>query len=336
MRLVRALAYAVIAPAATAACTPKGTTAPFAPPQGKDESAPTRGTEAAPAPGADAGLPQGKMLTPDQARKYMLELINRDRASAGLAPVALEQAAASRAGQRHAEDMAAHGYTGHFGTDGSVPEQRYTEAGGADMVLENASCFEDEHARALDASPRIDARYIDEIERMFIGEKPPNDGHRKNILTARHTKVGIGLAQPKATLHEIPSPCVSQEFVDGYGTYTTVPRQVRVGASLHVEGSISAPATFAGIGLARVEAPGPVDVAELNRRRSYPVPPPYQSYWPAGYKTPIVVQTAGAQFKVDVPVDDRGKSGMYEVSVWAKVPNVPELVMVSLRTIMAR
>jgi uncharacterized protein YkwD len=280
MRLVRALSSAVMA---VGACTPKGTPAPLGPPQAPGEGATGPSSSPAPAPSADAGLPPGTMLTPEQARKHMLELINRDRVSAGLSPVALEQGAAARAGQSHAEDMAAHGYTGHWGTDGSVPEQRYTEAGGTDMVLENASCFVDERSRVIDPAPRIDAKYVEEIERMFIGEKPPNDGHRRNILTARHTKVGVGIAQPKAVPGEIPSPCVSQEFVDGYGTYAAVPRKTRVGASLHVEGSVASPATFAGIGLARVAAPTPLGVAELNRRRSYPVPPPYQSYWPAGY-----------------------------------------------------
>ncbi len=266
----------------------------------------------------------------------MVELINGDRASLGLGPVTLDQGAASRAGQRHADDMAAHGYTGHFGTDGSVPEQRYTEAGGVDMVLENASCFADARTRALDAAPRVDPKYVEDVERLFFGEKPPNDGHRRNILTPRHNKVGIGMAQPKATPTEVPTPCVAQEFVDVYGTYAPAPRQMRLGASLHVEGALATPATFAGVGLARVDAPSPIDVAELNRRHSYAVPAPYQSYWPAGYETPIVVQTAGSRFAVDVPVSDRGKSGMYELSVWARVPSAPELVMVSLRTILVR
>jgi uncharacterized protein YkwD len=326
MRLVSSLAVMILG-----ACAPKGTPAPLGPVQTADD-----GPTPAPPATVDASPPPGKTLTPEQARKYVLELINRDRQSMGLGPVALEQGAASRAGQRHAEDMAAHGYTGHWGTDGSVPEQRCTEAGGVDMVLENASCFVDGHTRAIDPAPHIDPKYLEDVERAFFGEKPPNDGHRKNILTPRHNKVGIGVAQPKATPGEIPSPCISQEFVDAYGTYAAVPRQMRIGASLHVDGSLSAPATFAGVGMARVDAPAPVDVAELNRRRSYPVPPPYQSYWPAGYKTPIVVRTAGVEFTVDVPVDDRGRPGMYEVSVWAKVPSAPELVMVSLRTILVR
>ncbi|HEX3344297.1 MAG TPA: CAP domain-containing protein, partial [Polyangiaceae bacterium] len=108
----------------------------------------------APAPlalvdGAGADGPR-KRLTLDEARRYMVQLVNRDRATAGLAPVELDEGPPTRGGQAHAEDMATHGYLGHWGTDGSVPEQRYTEAGGADMVLENASCFTDEQPRALD------------------------------------------------------------------------------------------------------------------------------------------------------------------------------------------
>ena len=77
-------------------------------------------------------------LTIPEARKYMLQLINRDRASQGLSPVELDEGAAMTAGQAHAEDMARLGYLGHWGSDGSVPEQRITEAGGADVDFENA------------------------------------------------------------------------------------------------------------------------------------------------------------------------------------------------------
>ena len=156
-----------------------------------------------------------------------------------------------------------------------------------------------------------------------------------------HWKVGVGLAQPVATPAEIPVPCVAQEFVDPYGTYGPVPRALRVGDVVRVRGSVHAPARFAGVGLARVDAPAPLSTPELNRRRSYPVPAPYQMYWPPGYRTPIPVQVAGEQFTIDVPVSDRGTPGMYELSVWANVPgrrggaDPGELVMVSLRTIQA-
>jgi hypothetical protein len=162
-------------------------------------------------------------MTIAQARRYMVELINRDRASMGLAPVTLDEGAATRAGQGHAEDMAENGYLGHWGLDGSVPEERYTAAGGADMVLENASCFTDEQHRMLDAAPAIDPAQIEHTESMFFHEVAPNDGHRKNILKAWHKKVGIGIAQPRATPTEIPVPCISQEFTDAYGTYHGLP-----------------------------------------------------------------------------------------------------------------
>ena len=80
----------------------------------------------------------------------MVALVNRDRATQGLGPVELDDGAPTVAGQAHAEDMARLGYLGHWGSDGSVPEQRHTEAGGSDMVLENALCFTDEAKRTLD------------------------------------------------------------------------------------------------------------------------------------------------------------------------------------------
>jgi uncharacterized protein YkwD len=277
-----------------------------------------------------------RLVSLAEARHVMVQLINRDRATMGLPPVALDEGPPTRGGEGHAEDMARNGYLGHWGTDGSVPEQRFTEAGGTDMVMENASCFTDEQPRTLDPEARVDVRNIEQAEDMFFHETPPNDGHRRNILGPYHQRVGIGVAQPRATPTEIPVPCFTQEFVDTYGTYAPVPASMRVGETLHVAGAITAPAIFAGVGLARVEAPRPVPVAELNRRRSYPVPAPYQMYWPPGFQTPIPVRVNGNRFAVNLPLSDAGRPGMYELSVWASLPGSRELRMVSLRTLQAR
>jgi hypothetical protein len=263
----------------------------------------------------------------------MLDLVNRDRASAGLGPVELDSGPATAAGQAHAEDMASHGYLGHWGSDGSVPEQRMTAAGGVDMVLENASCFVDERPRTLDPHPTIDPKDIERAESMFFNETPPNDGHRKNILKPHHKGLGIGIAQPLATATELPAPCFAQEFTDPYGTYARLPATMKVGGKLHVEGTIRGPAVPAGVGLARVDAPRPIPIAELNRRRAYPVPAPFQMYWPKGFVSPIPLAVQGDRFAIDVPVSDGGKPGLYEVSVWAKIPGNPDFVMVGLRTI---
>jgi hypothetical protein len=229
--------------------------------------------------------------------------------------------------------MARNGYLGHWGLDGSVPEQRMTEAGGADMVLENASCFTDQLHRALDPDPRIDPAQIERTEAMFFNELPPADGHRRNILKPWHTRVGIGIAQPRATPTEIPVPCVAQEFLDAYGSYKGVPGEARVGARVHVEGTLRDGASPLGVGLARQDLPRPLSTTDANARRSYPVPEPYEMYWPPGYKTTIPMAVEGARFSIDIPLSDRGRPGLYELSVWAKLPSSGEPQMVSLRTI---
>ena len=266
----------------------------------------------------------------------MLALINRDRASMGLAAVKFDEGAPTRAGQRHAEDMAHRGYLGHYGTDGSVPEQRMTEAGGADMVLENSSCYVDEKSRVLDPAPTIDPHDIERAEAMFFDEQPPHDGHRKNILGPWHTHVGIGIAQPVSRPTEIPVPCIAQEFVDAYGSYDSIPRTASVGSSVRVEGTVASPARFAAVGVARAKTPAPLPVAEANRRRMYPVPTPAHVYWPPGAVTAIVVRVTGNRFAIRVPLGEGRQSGLYEVSVWGYMPGEKDPVMVGLRTVIVR
>jgi len=263
----------------------------------------------------------------------MVQLINRDRAAQKLPPVELDEGAPTVAGQRHAEDMARLGYLGHWGSDGSVPEQRHTEAGGADMVLENALCFTDETKRSIDANPRIDPKQVERAESLFFDELPPNDGHRKNILKPWHTKVGIGVAQSTETAKELAVPCFTQEFTDNYGTYAPLPKSAKAGATVHVEATLSSRARPTGVGVARVALPKPISASELNKRRSYPVPKPYQMYWGPGFVSPIPVKIEDKKLSIDIPLNDKGQPGLYEVSVWGKLEGREEQVMLSLRTI---
>ena len=310
--------------------------APSAPSAVPDGSAGTKTATASPAPKgsvSNAVTRPTKKLSAAEASRYMLALVNRDRATQGLAPVELDDGAPTQAGQAHAEDMARLGYLGHWGSDGSVPEQRHTEAGGADMVLENALCFTDEAKRTLDPKPLVDPEQIERAESLFFDEVPPNDGHRKNILKPGHTRVGIGVAQPLSTATEIAVPCFTQEFTDGYGTYAPLPKRAKVGTVIHVEGAIAAGARPTGVGVARVVRPAPIAPSELNKRRSYPVPKPFQMYWGPGFVTPVPVKIEGAKLAIDVPLSDHGQPGLYEISIWAKLGKSEEHTMVSLRTI---
>jgi hypothetical protein len=146
--------------------------------------------------------------------------------------------------------------------------------------------------------------------------------------------VGVGVAQPVGTASEIAVPCFAQEFTDGWGTYAPLPRSAKVGATVRVEGALRGDARPTGVGVARVPAPKPLAASELNKRRSYPVPKPYQMYWVKGFVTPIPLSVDGPRFSIDVPLSDSRQPGLYEISVWAKLPGSDEHAMVGLRTLL--
>ena len=261
----------------------------------------------------------------------MLTLINRDRAAHGLSPVEIDPIASAGA-TRHARDMAAHGFTAHWGTDGSVPEQRYTEAGGSDMVQENVACLFDGVPRELDPNPRFDPSLLEQLQKMFMDEVPPNDGHRKNILKPGHHRVGIGLAQPAS----VNQPCLAQEFVDDFGDYSDLPSEASRSATLSVSGEIREPLRFGGVGLGRIELAKPISAKELNATSTYRIPQPSTLYFPPGFKTPKPVKVDGQSFSIDFDLGNKPTSGRYEVSIWAKEAGKNELFMVSLRTIVVK
>jgi hypothetical protein len=265
----------------------------------------------------------------EQARRYVLALVNRDRAENGLPAVTLDDTA-SRAGQRHAEDMARAGYTAHWGTDGSVPEERYSDAGGTDFVQENAGCLADGQERALDASPRFEAYQLEKVEHAFMDEKPPRDGHRKNILKPGHSALGVGVAKPSG----VDLACLSQEFVDDYGDYSALPKATSAGATLRIEGDVKGPVTFGGVGVGRIDSAKPLSAKHLNSTYAYAVPSPEDLYFPKGFVTKKEVAVNGKHFRIDVPLGKALRPGRYEVSIWGKFPGAGEqLDMISLRVV---
>ena len=283
------------------------------------------------APSAKVSAPSGPMNL-EQARRYVLALVNRDRADNGLPPVVLDEIA-TRAGQRHADDMARSGYTAHWGTDGSVPEERYSDAGGTDFVQENAGCLADGEHRELDSTPRFEVRQLERVEHAFMDEKPPRDGHRKNILKPGHRALGVGVAKPKA----VDLACLSQEFVDDYGDYAALPKSMNAGATLHIEGDVKGPVVFGGVGIGRIDAAKPLSAAHLNTTYVYTVPAPEDLYFPKGFVTKKPVEVSGKHFRIDVPLGKAGHPGRYEVSIWGKFPGAGEqLDMISLRVVSAR
>jgi hypothetical protein len=267
----------------------------------------------------------------DEAAKYVLALVNRDRQEEGLEPVEWDEVGA-RSAARHVADMVKNGFTAHWGTDGSVPEERYTEAGGEHFVQENAACLADATPRVLDEKATFTAEALEKVQAAFMAETPPNDGHKKNILKPVHTHVGIAVAMPVG----VDAACMAQEFTDSYGEYDGVPRTARVGQNLKIAGEVHPPVKFGGVGIGRIDAAKPMTAAELNKTSVYRMPDPYVLFFPAGFKTPKPVKLKGNKFEIEAPLRDGKKSGRYEVSVWGIYPGEKDLVMISLRTVEVR
>ncbi len=199
-------------------------------------------------------------------------------------------------------------------------------------MQENVACLFDGVPRELDASPRYDPVMLEQLQKMFMDEVPPNDGHRRNILKPTHHRVGIGLAQPAA----VNQPCLAQEFVDDWGDYSELPRAAARNVTLDVSGEIRPPLRFGGVGIGRIDLPQPQTPKQLNATNVYRIPPPETLYFPPGFKTPKPVKVDGQKFEIQVGLGPQPKAGRYEVSIWAKEQGKNELFMVSLRTIMVK
>ena len=194
----------------------------------------------------DTSFAQTGFLSQNDARQYMLDLINRDRATVGAPPVVLD-ALGTRAGQAHSDEMAMNGYLSHWTMDGRKPDQRYNDVGGKDAVAENVFVLRKGHAVVNSAEPIVlplssdrvfNRNELNRIESAFFGEKPPNDGHRQNIINPCHTSVGIALSVA-ASPDLGARTAVTQEFINHYGDYGDIPKSVRIGERFTLSGRLN-------------------------------------------------------------------------------------------------
>lgn len=261
--------------------------------------------------------PQGETLNLDQAREYMLSLINRDRAAAHLPPVAMDPVA-MRAAQLHAEDTAKAGYNDHYDLDGRSPDWRYVLVGGTDMIAENqlGVYYDPKYVYNLPKDQRFTKEEIEHVESVFFDEKPPQDGHRKNILQPRHNKVGIGLSvcwieQPYGGFRSITC---CQEFVDGYGAFSPLPLSAEPGQAVSLIGKLAPGLELYTVDIQRGDLPKPIPIEELrkNAYHGYNLPDRrIASYWPRD-----VQFTADGHFRLMIPIEKDWKPGLYYMSVW--------------------
>lgn len=128
-------------------------------------------------PRPTAGVPVES--PPDMAAlaQETFRLINEQRAIHGLGPLAWN-AILAQAAQRHAEDCYQRGWCGHTGSDGSSMRTRIVRAGYNPARW--SECW------AWYRSPALAVT-------MWMDEVPPNDPHRRTILSTHLTEVGVGV-----------------------------------------------------------------------------------------------------------------------------------------------
>ncbi len=291
--------------------------------------------------GIDPLSRQADRLPLEEARAYMLQLINRDRATKDLLPVALDLIASS-AGQKHADEMAAQRYLSHYNLAGKPPDQRYTDAGGTSYDRENVylstTRYRGEAADANAPLPLLNnaaftRREIEEIEASYLNETPPHDGHRRNILAPEHTHVGIGLA--RAGDRNVRTLGNAQEFVDKYIEADPIPISCGLNDEITISGKKLGSARFRSIGIGRAPLPAAMTREQLAETRSYTIPSAHVTYWPAPYKSLRRVQaTPGGRFSVTAPPAYQNSPGLYYVAIWVE-ENGRDL-LASLRTIVVK
>jgi uncharacterized protein YkwD len=135
----------------------------------------TTSTASEPAAAPPPALPAGPADWP----AYILTRINQVRVEHGLNTLALVPEL-SYAAQAHAEDCARRGWGSHVGSDGAVLQTRLERVG------YTGSNWGENWVQALNAERAFD---------WWYGEIPPNDPHRRNILSRYYTEIGIGIAQ---------------------------------------------------------------------------------------------------------------------------------------------
>jgi uncharacterized protein YkwD len=269
----------------------------------------------------------------DQARQYMLELINRDRASCGIGPVQLDETA-SKAAQLHADEMASLQFNSHWHPDGRKPPERYNDVGGTDCVMENSAGCPPSlkgFTASVPKNPKFSKDEIKWVENMFFDEKPPNDGHRRNILNPERTHVGVGITIVNVMTSQNGQtfagriPASAQEFINRLGVYTAAVRELKKGRGFIVSGEMKPGYQADCINVRREDLPKDIPLNELRGDASSS---PYRdgyclsdevvlNCFPGNQSSEAKLDVDGEKFQYEITPSQTWKPGLYYFLLWA-------------------
>jgi hypothetical protein len=238
----------------------------------------------------------------DQVERLVLDLINQDRQINGLSELVWDEIAAQAASQ-HVQEEADNGYISHWGMDGSKPQLRYTRAGGLDAVNENESVSLWLQGGFQGLSVKELENIVKEHQTAMLNEKPPDDGHRKNILDVHHTGVGIAIAVGRYGV------AMAQEFTNHYTEMDPVPRKALPGSEINLSGRVLPGYKLSGIYAVWEETPHSMLKEELMITASYSDPPFANLHFFAKPDGENYYITVGSDkiFAQDIKIDREGR-----------------------------
>jgi uncharacterized protein YkwD len=246
-------------------------------------------------------------------RLAIVDAINRDRAIAGLHPLA-HDALCSEVEDAHCLEMAETQYLSHWNQRGELPYHRYRAAGGRDYVSENLS-----RTTVISLDPHPIPTEPAELQPLalaaherFMSEKPPLDGHRKNVLDPAHTHVGVGLAVVAGEF------MMGQLFLNRYVKLNPLPHTLPRSNSFRVEGEVLA--TGYGPYYAAVFYEGelrPRTAAELEKTYAYEDMTGTMIQKIAPWE--MQFNSGKRQFSFTVRVNPRA-AGLYHLVMWVSSP----------------
>ncbi len=278
-----------------------------------------------------AGMPQrADSDTSRELKLRLLEIINRDRQAAGVRPVAFSEDL-SKAADAHCREMLRENFTSHWNRAGWKPYMRYSVAGVRDSTEENIYSLS---STELDTSLAFVWRMVQDGHRGFLAERPPADGHRRSILSPRHTHVGIGLVFDKQGLRLI------EVFGARYAQFDPLPQDATLRDTLTIRGRITDPnLKLFGVDVYYEPLPKPMMHIDLRATGSYGLPEEHQMerrwLWEGKYadnsKGSIDLDEFG---KFSLPLHFWKKQpGVYTVGVWVIEKNGHEAFLGALSSI---
>jgi uncharacterized protein YkwD len=263
------------------------------------------------------------------AQEYMLLQINHERAIAGVDKVRLDPLA-GQAAKEHADDMLAQGYFSHWDRAGLKPTRRFNLLGGFDAVGENIYFANNQKGG------------LQELLDQAIATLMASEGHRKTLLGANYTHVGLGFAVSA----DGKQFYLAQEFMARLGGEYRFPLEARVGEAPHVSGRYDpAEFEFAQLVVAYEELPQPRDPLWLNRTESYRdgdklltgyTPQTNLSFEGMQTSHEVQVDNTAGRFSCTVLLDFKGKPGTYYIFTWLKRKRTGEALLAATAAVEVR